>query len=625
MTTDIDLRKGFLLGPWEVLPDRGLLRDGKKREHLEPLVMRVLVALAAEQGEVVGKNDLIEIVWDGRALSDEPLNRCISILRRKLGDDSRNPTYIQNIPRLGYRLMMPVQPASTPEFGLVPANLTWQKWAAIAAIALLALMLGIRFLVDVSEQRLAMRSIAIYPFTCAGETEDYMCFGFSEELTSTLLHTAKIKIVKFREPMPTDRPPQDIARALDVDGLLIGSVQQIGNRLKISAELIDGENGYVIRSDTLEGSISDIFSLQEQVASIVENAMFGSSGEPVRSLSRPANFAAYEKYAQGQFQFERRTRSAVRESIRLFEESIELDPMFGPAYLRLAHAYLLLPEFDSSLSIEEMYDLAAKTTRAGIAADPEIRELAGTVFGFIHHKRGEWSAAQAAFELAASADTVFPLTHNWYSRFLATVGRLDDALKHAQLAYKQAPDKATIVSRLAVTNLWVSDLDAAGHYFDIANEMGQENPIHDLAYAMYLIRVGDVAAAQRFTETGLEKYGVDASWVGPVFKGIEDPALHEQSVALIAELEAAARMPKFIALALLAVLGEVDRAIETAMSIEGIGQDFETGYEVMFSDDLKILRRHDDFQRLLESTGLPEYWSQAGCAWAIDRVHCEGT
>ncbi len=623
MTTETDLRKGFTLGPWEVLPDRGLLRDGKKRKHLEPLVMRVLVALAVVQGEVLSKDDLIEIVWDGRALSDEPLNRCISILRRKLGDDSRNPTYIQNIPRVGYRLMMPVHPASTPEFGLAPANLSWQKWAAIAAVALLALMLGIRSVIDMSEQRLAMRSIAIYPFTCAGETEDYMCFGFSEELTSTLLHTSQIKIVKFREPLPMDRPPREIAQSLHVDGLLIGSVQQIGDRLKISVELIDGENGFIILSDTLDGSISDVFSLQEQVASVVENAMFGSSGEPVRSLSRPANFAAFEAYARGQFQFERRTRSAIEESIQLFEKTIELDPMFGPAYLRLAHAYLLLPEYDSSLSIEEMYDLAAETTRAGVAADAQIRELAGTVFGFIHHKRGEWAAAHAAFELAASADTVFPLTHNWYSRFLATVGRLDDALKQAQLAYEHAPDNATIVSRLAVTNLWVSDLDAAGRYFDIANKMGQENPIHDLGYAMYLIRVGDVAAAQRFTETGLEKYGFDASWVGPVYRGIEDPALREQSVALVAELEAGARMPKFIALALLVVLGEVDRAIQTAMSIEGIGQDFETGYEVMFSDDLKIVREHDDFQRLLESTGLIEYWSQAGCVWASDRVRCE--
>ncbi len=623
MTTETDFRKGFSLGPWEVLPDRGLLRDGKKREHLEPLVMRVLVALAAQQGEVLSKDELIEIVWDGRALSDEPLNRCISILRRKLGDDSRNPTYIQNIPRLGYRLMMPVQCASPSDVAHAAVNLSWQKWAAIAAITLLALTLGIRFLIDVSEQRLAMRSIAIYPFACAGETEDYMCFGFSEELTSTLLHTAQIKIVKFREPLPMDRPPREIAQSLDVDGLLTGSVQQIGDRLKISVELIDGENGFVILSDTLEGSISDIFSLQEQVASVVEGAMFGSSGEPVRSLSRPANFAAFEAYARGQFQFERRTRSAIQESIRLFEETIELDPMFGPAYLRLAHAYLLLPEYDSSHSIAEMYDLAAETTRAGVAADTQIRELAGTVFGFIHHKRGEWTEAHAAFELAASADTVFPLTHNWYSRFFATVGRLDDALKQAQLAYELAPDNATIVSRLAITNLWISDLDAAGRYFDIANKMGQESPLHDLAYGLFLIRLRDVAAAQRFTETGLQKYGLDASWVGPVYSGIEDPALHERSVLLVADLETGARLPRFMTMTLWAVLGEGNRAFETAMSIEGIGQDFETGYELMFSDDLKILRDHGDFQRLLDSTGLIEYWSQAGCAWASDQVRCE--
>ena len=114
MTTETELRKGFLLGSWEVLPDRGLLRDGKNQEHLEPLVMRVLLALAEQQGEVLGKDELIDHVWDGRALSDEPLNRCISILRRKLGDDRRDPKYIQNIPRLGYRLMMPVTGTKTP-------------------------------------------------------------------------------------------------------------------------------------------------------------------------------------------------------------------------------------------------------------------------------------------------------------------------------------------------------------------------------------------------------------------------------------------------------------------------------------------------------------------------------
>ena len=351
--------------------------------------------------------------------------------------------------------------------------------------------------------------------------------------------------------------------------------------------------------------------------------MFGSTSTTLRTMNRPATFAAYEAYARGQFLFERRSRSAIEESIRLFELTTELDPSFGPAYLRLAYGYLLMPEYDSGLSVQAMYDRAAATVAAGIEADPGIREIAATVFGFIHHKRGEWGEAEAAFENAVNAETVYPLTYNWYSRFLATTGQLDDALRYARLAYERAPDNATMVSRLAITNLWVSELDAAGRYFDIANEMGQESPIHDLAYALYLIRVGDIDAAAGFTKTGLDKYGFRSDWVDAVYEGIEDPKKRERSIAIVSELETSASVAHFITMTLWAVLGEAERAFATAMSIEGIGQDFETGYEVMFSDDLATLRAHPDFDALLRSTGLHEYWAGKGCNWSDDRLICD--
>jgi tetratricopeptide (TPR) repeat protein len=222
-----------------------------------------------------------------------------------------------------------------------------------------------------------------------------------------------------------------------------------------------------------------------------------------------------------------------------------------------------------------------------------------------------------------NADTVFPVSRNWYSRFLATVGRLDDALEQAQLAYEQAPDSATIISRLAISNLWVNDLAAAGRYFDIANRHGQESPLHDLAYALYLVRIEDIAASRRFAKTGLEKNGFDSSWVDPVYDGIEDRALRTRSVALMTDVEADDGLPKYIVMALWALLGETDRAFATAMSIEGIGQDFETGLEVIFLDDLSIVRAHSDFEQLLEAKGLADYWSQVGCVWADDRVACD--
>jgi len=577
---------------------------------------------------VLSKDELIDIVWNGRALSDEPLNRCVSLLRRKLGDDSRNPTYIQNIPRLGYRLMMPIQVSSAvspPDDPGVARNRGWiaRVAGAAALVAAVALGLGLRGIISTSEQDLEMGSVAIYPFTCAGITEEYLCFGFSEALTSTLLQTARIKIVKFREPLPTDRTPTEIAALLGVDGLLTGSVQQFGGSLKISAELIDAESGFTIFSETIEGLVSEVFELQEMVASSVAQKILGTRIEPVRAASRPASFEAFEAYARGQYHFERRNLASIEESKRLFQETIRLDPLFGPAYLHLANVYLLLPEYDSSLSIQAMYDLAAETTEVGIAADPEIRDRAGTVFGFIHHNRGEWAKADAAYELAVNADTVFPVTRNWYSRFLATVGRLDDALEQAQLGYEQAPDSATIISRLAISNLWLNELDAAGHYFDIANRLGQESPLHDLAYALYLVRIEDMEAARRFTKSGLEKYYLDSSWVDVVYDGMQDIALRARSIALMADVEADGSLPKYIVMALWALLGEADRAFTTAMSIEGIGQDFETGLEVIFLDDLRIMREHSDFQQLLDAKGLTSYWAQAGCVWADDRVACD--
>lgn len=624
MTTYTELKNGFAMGPWEVLPDRGLIRDGEREEHLEPMVMDVLVVLASEQGDVVSKDRLIELVWKGRAQSDEPLNRCISVLRKKLGDDSRNPTFIENIPRRGYRLMIPLTMA-TSSTAAEPAveRRNWLPWVAAGAAMGILLFAALSLRESPTDLDSPMQSVAIFSFTCAGTTEEYLCFGFSEELTSTLSQAQSIRIVRSREPMPTDAAPQSVAAALDVDGLLTGSVQQIGDQLKISAELVDGRNGFIVMSDTLDGSVADVFDLQERVAGVVEQSIFGESEVTLEAASRPSSFAAFQAYARGQYQFETRSKASIERAIELFEETISLDPNFGPAYLRQAYAYLLLPEYDSSLDIEAMYDLAAAKTEAGIAADPSIRDPAGTVFGFIHHKRGEWLQATEAFERAVSGATVYPESHHWYSRFLATVGRLDDSLYHSRRAAELDPDSAIILSRMGIINFWMSDLDEARRYFEMVNNMTLDAPIHDLAYALFLIRSGDFDAARVNTRSGLEKNGLPSEWVDPVFDGIEDPAMRQQSYDLVAQIEATGALPSFVEMTLWSLLGDADRAMATALSIEGIGQEFETGLEVMFSDELAIIREHRDFPVLLEKTGLTQYWAEVGCRLSEGRVSCD--
>lgn len=134
-----NLRSGFRLGPWVVLPDRGLLRDGKDERRLEPMVMDVLVALARRQGDVVSKDDLVREVWKGGFAADDTLVVKIRDLRKKLGDDTRNPTYIQTITKIGYRLKMPVTAIGPTREPTRPVYVSPRYVAAAVAVTGIAL------------------------------------------------------------------------------------------------------------------------------------------------------------------------------------------------------------------------------------------------------------------------------------------------------------------------------------------------------------------------------------------------------------------------------------------------------------------------------------------------------
>ncbi len=113
--TFTDLQRGFELGPWTVIPERDLLRQGDVEEHLEPMAMDVLVVLASRQGSVVTRDQLVDAVWHGRSTTDEAIVAKIATLRHKLGDDSKAPKYIETVQKRGYRLKVPVELPDVPE------------------------------------------------------------------------------------------------------------------------------------------------------------------------------------------------------------------------------------------------------------------------------------------------------------------------------------------------------------------------------------------------------------------------------------------------------------------------------------------------------------------------------
>ena len=302
MPTEDDLRQGFRLGEWEVLPLRGVLRKGTQEEKPEPRVFGVLIALAKRDGDLVTRDELVDELWDGRPTSDEPINRCLSQLRRHLGDQSRPHRYVETLTRRGYRLMLPVElleppeaaASATPETAAKPPVAAWRTVAAGVLVA--AIAWAVWALWPPGD----FRSIGVVPFENASEdpANNYLVSGFKDELVNTL-HNIPDFTVKSSRLEHAGEEVTAIASSLGVDAVLSGRVHRIDNQLQIFYTVEDGRSGDVVATAELEGPVSEIFQLQEDLARMVRRDLFGKSSQQLISRTRPASFGAYDRYMRG--------------------------------------------------------------------------------------------------------------------------------------------------------------------------------------------------------------------------------------------------------------------------------------------------------------------------------------
>ena len=625
MATFTDLRRGFELGPWTVLPERNLLQDGETRVTVEPRPMDVLVFLASRQGEVVSNEDLVEALWDGRAMSDEPITRSVSVIRSCLGDDSRHPTYIERIARRGYRLMLPVTPLVAPEseepgkIPFFPAYL-WPIVGGALAIAVIAIVV-------LGNRPSSMSSVVVCPFeNMSTEPNEPFVYGFREQLVSTLYRVPKLRVVKA----PCDVPVHQIPGEMGVDSVVTGSVQQAGGRVRITAQVVAGD-GVVLWSESIDGAaeeVEEVFGLHERVANRVRDAILGESKIAVTASTRPASFEAYELYLLGEFAFSKRSEPELNRAVELFTEAINLDPNYGPGYLGLANSYVLLADYPD-IDAESNYEEAIKTANRGAELDPRIRDAVGTVYGFVHTKKFKWAEAAEAFGTAINSSTVNPTSyqsssHHWYSRFLANIGLLEKSLEHAKMAYEMDTASPILNARLGVAYHWLNDAENARKYYAKAADKEVGSWIHNLAYTLFLMREQRIDEARHKAKEALESYGQPTDWVDAVFDGFLNPSDTEsldRTATSVSMAVTSGALPTNIELVLWAYLGQGDKAMEAAWALQESGEYWEV--EIIYLDEFKVLREHEEFPELLQALGLTDYWSSIGCRWNNDQVLCD--
>ena len=519
--TFTDLQGGFELGPWTVVPERGLLRQGDVKEHLEPMVMDVLLVLASQQGQVVTRDQLVDAVWDGRFVADEAIVAKIAALRHKLGDDARHPTYVETIPRRGYRLMMPI---TLPEVVEPEAASKRRLPMYLFPIIIVAAIVGARIIWPGDDPPIplpdngSIESVAVLQFRNLSDDKEkfqYIVEGFSEELVVPLNQVPNLKITRGPQ-LSDDKSAAKIAEELGVDAVISGSLRADGDQIRITAVLISA-NGFQVWTNKFDGAAGDVFRLQENVATEVRNAILGETGKQIRAPSRPASAEAYDKYMRGLLFLNKRDEKSLNRAQILFQETIENDPNFGPAYLQLAMTHLLLSDYSTGQR-REIFEQAIGVATQGVEADPSIREPAQLIHGFVHHQYGNWSDAVDAFEAAFRGKTVYPTTYQWHSRLLSALGLLERSLQQAITARAMEPASQVLNSRVANAYLWTNDMAQARRFFEEANRMGVGAPIHHFGYTMFLIRENRLAEARTSVKFALRLFSFSDTWVDPVFK-----------------------------------------------------------------------------------------------------------
>ena len=620
MLTDEELRQGFTIGDWEVLPARGLLRSGRKEVAPEKKVFDVLMALARRDGDLVSNDEFVAEVWDSRPIGDDPLLRCISQLRRHLGD-SKPYRYVENRPGRGYRLIPRVALAVPNEQSISPPTRLPLRPLLFGLLIAAAVVAGYIAWPSSPLASDEIRSIAVLPVeNLGGDPDDqYRMSGFQFELVESL-RTVQDLGVKPGRVSYRDVEVTEICSVLDVDAVLVVAVQRSGDVLKLSYNLAERNRGHTIAQGGFAGRLSDIFDLQVRLADMVREDLQGTVQQQLVSRSRPASFEAIESYWRGVHAFERRANSTnLRDAIALFEETIDLDPQFGPAYLSLATAYALLPGYEGE-PLEASLKKAIDVAERGVAQDDSIRDAAAVVFGFVYHKGRDWIRAEQSYQRAISARVVDSNAFNWYARMLAGVGRREDALQQALAAHRLDPSSALINSLVATLYTWLGEDDSALEFYERARQLGAQNQYQFFGHALTLMRRGKLDRARDLASAGAEANAIDGGWIAPVFAAFGDKGPVDEAIDAVDKAVDEAQLDPRIAMALHTLYGDVDGAMLIADTLAKKAAHLEM--DLLFLPELRPMREHPDFESLMRQLGVTDYWEAKGCLWLDDSVRC---
>ena len=456
----------------------GELRKQGVKVRLQGQPLQVLETLLRRAGDVVTREELRTQIWKADTFVDfdHSLHNAIARLREVLGDSAENPRYIETLPRRGYRFLVPVEsqdrtrsesksiPAGTSILGQVSpsADIERRAYGRRAQVLAVALALAAVLIVGLSLNRVRERwlgqphshrieSLAVLPLVNLSgiSDQDFFADGMTEALITDLGKIGALRVISRTSVVQyksTRKTLPEIARELNVDALVEGTVLRSGNRFRITTNLVQANPEKHLWAESYESEVGDILALQGQVAQAVAREIqvkLTPEEQKLLGNARPVNPKAHDDYLKGRYLCNKDTRGPIDKGIQYFQKAIDEAPNDPLAYAGLADCYALSAWggdiFAGDLSPQEIMPKARDAAQKALQLDESLAEAHTTLADVEMILDWDWSSAEREFKRAIELNPNYSAAHSWYAHYLVAMGRFDESMAEAKRSLELDP------------------------------------------------------------------------------------------------------------------------------------------------------------------------------------------
>jgi DNA-binding winged helix-turn-helix (wHTH) protein/TolB-like protein len=536
-------------------------RAGGELVPLTPKAVDLLLFFVRNAGRVLSKDELLDAVWENSFVEEANISQTIFVLRKTLGENTKEPRFILTVPNRGYQFIAPVREIDpqdsileesflaeeispeienpTPTTQNRKSKIENQKSAFFAAAAVLIIAaIGVYWFypaakpVSVRE----IKTIAILPFEdlSTEQTDKYLGVGLADALANKFGGLKQITVRPTRAVLKYAENREDagkIGRELQVDAVLDGRIQRVGEQIRVSVQLIRTSDNATLWTEKFDDRFTNFFAVQDSISQRVLQSLAVRLDEKEREIFNrrgTQNAAAYQDYLRGQFFWNKRTADNLQKAIEHFEASIAKDSNFALAYTGLSNSYQLLAEYGAAAP-HDVFPKARAAARRALEIDERSAE-AHTALAYTQaFYDWDWTGAEQSFQRALELNPNYATAHQWFAEYLVVTGRFDEARRHLERALEIEPVSPIILADLAAlydqTNqpdeeiaqaLKVIEIDpnfAYGHfYLGLGYERKGMNREASEALAKAMTLFGEPAECADEVQAAFAKNGMAGWW-----------------------------------------------------------------------------------------------------------------